>query len=48
VLKEDKRAIFNAASYASQAADWVRIHATPEPQPDIERSQREMEESITY
>jgi hypothetical protein len=33
VLKEDKRAIFNA---------------TPEPQPDIERSQREMEESITY
>jgi antirestriction protein ArdC len=50
VMKNDKRAIFNAASYASQAADWVMIHATPEPQPetDIQRSQREMEDAITY
>jgi len=49
-LKEDKRAIFNAASYASQAADWIRKSAEPEVQPetDIQRSERELDDAITY
>lgn len=50
VLKEDKRAIFQAASYASQAADWVRKQAEPEQEPEAQRqiSEREMDDSIAY
>jgi antirestriction protein ArdC len=40
VLKEDKRAIFTAASYASQAADWIRerVHAVTDQTPDVEKA----------
>ncbi|MBR0721755.1 ArdC family protein [Bradyrhizobium manausense] len=50
VLKEDRRAIFQAASYASQAADWVRKQAEPELEPETQRqiSEREMGDSIAY
>ncbi|ACI54456.1 domain of unknown function DUF1738 [Rhizobium leguminosarum bv. trifolii WSM2304] len=39
VLKEDNRAIFNAASYAGQASDWLWKKAFPEPE------QQEQEEA---
>ncbi|MET4294699.1 antirestriction protein ArdC [Bradyrhizobium sp. LB8.2] len=50
VLKDDKRAIFQAASYASQAADWVRHQAEPEVQPETQRqiSEKEMGDSIAF
>jgi antirestriction protein ArdC len=50
VMKEDKRAIFQAASYASQAADWVRKQVQPEvqPEPQTHRSERALQDEITY
>lgn len=40
VMKADKRAIFTAASYASQAADWVReqVYAVQPDTPEVERT----------
>ncbi len=50
VMKEDKRAIFQAASYASHAADWVRHQAEPTlaPEVDPQQSDHEMNDAITY
>jgi antirestriction protein ArdC len=46
VLKQDNRAIFSLASYASHAADWLREreHAVTAETPDCEKSPREGEE----
>jgi antirestriction protein ArdC len=54
VMKEDKRAIFQAASYASQAANFVITKATPElapePEPQTPRqaSEQQMGDSIAF
>ncbi len=57
ILGDDNRAIFTAASYASQAANYIaeQSHAvqedTPEPerpQTDREKSEAEMDDSIAY
>ena len=49
-MKDDKRAIFQAASYASQAADWVRRQAEPEVEPETERqaTERELDDAIAF
>jgi antirestriction protein ArdC len=49
-MKDDRRAIFQAASYTSQAADWVRRRAEPEvkPETDKQKSERELDDAITY
>jgi hypothetical protein len=50
VMKDDRRPIFQAASYTSQAADWVRRQAEPEvePETDKQKSEREPDDAITY
>jgi antirestriction protein ArdC len=39
ILKEDSRAIFSIASYASHAADWLRerVHAVTVDTPECEK-----------
>lgn len=48
VLKEDDRAIFSLASYASQAADWIlqKGHGVDETTPAVE--QRKVDDAIPY
>jgi len=57
VLKDDRRAIFQAASYASQAAGYIleQSHAVQKDTPEVERqensrerSEREMGDSIAF
>lgn len=52
VFKQDKRAIFNAASYASQASNYIleQCHAVQDDTPEVERQQPhpEMEDSIPF
>ena len=40
LLKNDKRAIFTAASKASQAADYLRAFSEPEPEEDVADEER--------
>lgn len=57
ILGEDNRAIFTAASYASQAANYIaeQAYAVQESTPDVEKqetlrekSEREMDDSIAF
>jgi antirestriction protein ArdC len=50
VMEDDRRPIFQAASYTSQAADWIRRQAEPEvePETDKQKSEREPDDAITY
>ena len=48
-MKEGKRAIFQAASYASQAAGWVSQEAEQvEPEAQIQQTQPGLDDAITY
>lgn len=50
VMKDDKRAIFQAASYASQAADWLRKQAEPEvgTETQTQAFERELDDAIAF